>query len=34
MDLVNYYYYDIWNEYGDPRVTKYPMMDGGPWLIY
>jgi len=31
METVRYYYYDIWNENGDPRVTKYPFMDGGPW---
>lgn len=30
-NIVKYYYYDIWNIYGDPRVTDYPFMDGGPW---
>jgi len=33
MDSVRYYYYDMWNEHGDPRVTKYPFMDGGPWNV-
>ena len=33
MDYVRYYYYDSWNENGDPRVTKYPFMDGGPWNV-
>jgi elongation of very long chain fatty acids protein 7 len=28
---VKYYYYDGWNEHGDPRVQAYPLMDGGPW---
>lgn len=33
MDYVRYYYYDVWNENGDPRVVKYPFMDGGPWNV-
>lgn len=33
MDYVRFYYYDVWNENGDPRVTKYPFMDGGPWKV-
>ena len=28
---VKYYYYDVWNEHGDPRVRHYPIMDGGVW---
>lgn len=32
MDFLSYYYYDVWNEFGDPRVAEYPLMDGGPWL--
>jgi len=31
MEQVRYYYYDVWNEHGDPRVKSYPFMDGGPW---
>lgn len=31
MNLAHYYIYDWWNEYGDPRVVKYPLMDGGPF---
>lgn len=31
LDNVKYYYYDVWNIYGDPRVSNYPFMDGGPW---
>jgi len=31
LNLVRYYYYDIWNLYGDPRVKAYPFMSGGPW---
>ncbi|RWS05050.1 elongation of very long chain fatty acids protein-like protein [Dinothrombium tinctorium] len=31
MDNVKYYYYDIWNKNGDPRVVYLPFMDGGPW---
>lgn len=31
MGFLSYYYYDIWNQYGDPIVVGYPLMDGGPW---
>jgi len=27
----NYYYYDIWQLYDDPRSTAWPFFDGGPW---
>jgi hypothetical protein len=27
---VSHYFHDWWNENGDPRVRKYPLMDGGP----
>ncbi|RWS28650.1 elongation of very long chain fatty acids protein-like isoform X1 [Leptotrombidium deliense] len=30
-DSVKYYYYDVWNTHGDPRVVNLPLMDGGPW---
>jgi len=33
VETFNYYYYDIWQEYGDPRINKFPLMDGGPWSV-
>lgn len=32
MDQVQHVFHEFWNESGDPRVRKYPLMDGGPWL--
>lgn len=31
--MFNYYYHDIWELYGDPRVSSLPMMAGGPWTV-
>jgi len=31
IGTMGYYYTDWWNEMGDPRAQKYPLMDGGPW---
>jgi len=31
LSSVHYYYYDIWQIYGDPRVVQYPFVEGGPW---
>lgn len=31
MGFLSYYYYDVWNELGDPRVTDLALLDGGPW---
>jgi len=28
-----HYYYDIWVQTGDPRINKFPLMEGGPWSI-
>lgn len=28
-----YYYYDLWEEAGDRRVSEFPFMTGGPWPI-
>lgn len=28
-----YYYYDIWQQTGDPRISTFPMMEGGPWTV-
>lgn len=33
VETFQYYYYDIWQEYGDPRINKFPMMSGGPWSV-
>lgn len=32
-EFFQYYYYDIWQEYGDPRINQFPMMGGGPWSV-
>lgn len=29
----HYYYHDVWQIAGDPRVSKYPLMEGGPWSV-
>lgn len=31
LSSCNYYYHDIWQLYGDPRVASYPFFEGGPW---
>ena len=31
IDFVRYLSHDFWNVSGDPRVMKYPLMEGGPW---
>lgn len=31
IDAIHYFSHDFWNQSGDPRVLKYPMMEGGPW---
>lgn len=28
-----YYYYDVWQQTGDPRINNFPMMEGGPWNV-
>ena len=33
VDTFRYYTYDVWQEYGDPRINKFPMMEGGPWSV-
>ncbi|KAI1294148.1 Elongation of very long chain fatty acids protein 1 [Halotydeus destructor] len=33
MQTFNYYYYEIWQKSGDPRVNQFPMMEGGPWTV-
>ncbi|RWS23022.1 elongation of very long chain fatty acids protein-like isoform X2 [Leptotrombidium deliense] len=30
-ETFRYYYYDLWQSMGDPRVQAMPLMDGGPW---
>jgi hypothetical protein len=30
---LQYYYHDMWQEAGDPRVTTLPLMAGGPWPV-
>lgn len=32
-DTFKYYYHDVWEEYGDPRVSSLPLMSGGPWIV-
>jgi hypothetical protein len=27
----NYYYHDVWQVNGDPRVAEYAFFEGGPW---
>ncbi|CAG2167812.1 unnamed protein product [Oppiella nova] len=31
VSTCRYYYYDIWQMSGDPRVAKYAFFEGGPW---
>jgi len=31
LSTCNYYYHDIWQIYGDPRVSNYAFFEGGPW---
>ncbi|XP_015785728.1 elongation of very long chain fatty acids protein 1 [Tetranychus urticae] len=33
VDRFNYYYHDVWEVYGDPRVSNMPLMNGGPWTV-
>lgn len=33
VDMFRYYYYDIWQESGDPRIQTFPLMAGGPWAV-
>jgi len=30
----SYYYYDYWEDEGDRRISKMPLMEGGPWRLY
>jgi len=31
IDFLRYLSHDFWNDSGDPRVMKLPLMDSGPW---
>ncbi|RWS05867.1 elongation of very long chain fatty acids protein-like protein [Dinothrombium tinctorium] len=31
FETIRYYYYDLWQSVGDPRINQMPLMDGGPW---
>lgn len=30
---LQYVYYEFWESNGDPRVSKFPFMSGGPWPV-
>ncbi|KAI1305302.1 Elongation of very long chain fatty acids protein 1 [Halotydeus destructor] len=32
-DYMVYFSHDFWEDYGDPRVSKLPLMKGGPWKV-
>ena len=32
-NTFRYYYYDIWQETGDPRINTFFLMEGGPWTV-
>jgi len=32
-DYAAYFAHDFWEDYGDPRVSKLPLMNGGPWKV-
>lgn len=32
-DAFRYYYYEIWEETADSRVSSLPLMKGGPWSV-
>lgn len=33
LNTFTYYYHDIWEVHGDPRVSSLPLMAGGPWTV-
>ncbi|KAI1307593.1 putative protein for very long chain fatty acid elongation [Halotydeus destructor] len=33
FNAISYYYHDFWESHGDPRVSGFPLMSGGPWPI-
>lgn len=33
MATLRYYYFDMWQQTGDPRLNHFPFMEGGPWTV-
>lgn len=33
VDSLKYYYFDVWQKTGDPRINHFPFMEGGPWTV-
>lgn len=33
MDTLDYALHGLWEEHGDPRVSKLPLFGGGPWKV-
>lgn len=33
ISAIHYYGHEFWETYGDSRVSKLPLLNGGPWHV-